>query len=1014
MDKKHLLSDQDGPPGTGGSYGTYTDMNAGLNDGASAPPADMMPVLPGYESLGPNDIPPSDFGSPQPTAPLSAPERQFEIPAISEEVAQEAFINYVSSKCCYSTKPAREMQFTDLLPLNTYRYRLETFTESRKTEWDSQVIDGSGAPPPPWSIPVPAPSLFRDCRKSVRVPHTSSVKGCHLCLTLGRCPCRKCLNVGRTRCGGCSGTGLISSERRQQCGPCNGTGMVRCFSCRGVGSVTCKTCKGHGKLHCFIKLVVTWKNNISVSVIDKGSGFPMELLDKITGEKLFTDMAPMVYPVVNFPDKSVNVASKNSVTEHQSRFSTSSRILQQRQTIELIPITQVHYGWKEKIHYFFVYGNELKVYTNDYPAKCYCCSIIDQDEVYTVPTCPADVNKELESGASAPPRDLLPLYPEYEGFGPNVVPPSNFDLSQPEAPPRAGQRRFDIPAISEELAQEAFINFISSKCCYSSKPAREMEFTDLLPLNTYRYRLETFTESRTIEWDSEPYNGQVVERNGVAPPQWSIPVPVPSLFKDCEKSLRVPNTSTVKGCDSCLTLGRSACRDCVNSGRTRCGSCGGAGFTLSPERHPCNACRGSGIIKKNNIHVSVVDKGSGFPMDLLNQITGETLFTDMAPMVYPVVSFPDSAVNAASESAVREHQAQFYTTCRILQQRQIIELIPITRVHYTWKQKTHIYFVYGVEHKIHTKDYPAKCASEAECQGSGLPEEGPSAPPPGWLDRVSGYEENTGGECPPPPDFLPKPENDKNASVPNIMVPSVSEDLARDALLQFVGKKWTYSSKPAKNLIFKELKPFTVYRYRLETFTEARSSAWESEPHTGQSVDGPQNGASPLPWHINVSYPPKFTDGIQKVRVPHSSFVKSQPQVHNLSRKGKEKYLWKVSIFDRKKQIFEFIPDRVPEFPLKKFEKVSGEAFFVDENLLVYPVEGFPDQDICQASKDAIHNHLLKYSAVSRILQQRQTIELVPLTHVFYAYGGKDYEYFVFGRENKVHTTKYPTSCSIL
>ncbi len=26
-----------------------------------------------------------------------------------------------------------------------------------------------------------------------------------------------------------------------------------------------------------------------------------------------------------------------------------------------------------------------------------------------------------------------------------------------------------------------------------------------------------------------------------------------------------------------------------------------------------------------------------------------------------------------------------------------------------------------------------------------LPEEGPSAPPPGWLDSVTGYEEHTGG-----------------------------------------------------------------------------------------------------------------------------------------------------------------------------------------------------------------------------------------------------------------------------
>lgn len=43
-------------------------------------------------------------------------------------------------------------------------------------------------------------------------------------------------------------------------------------------------------------------------------------------------------------------------------------------------------------------------------------------------------------------------------------------------------------------------------------------------------------------------------------------------------------------------------------------------------------------------------------------------------------------------------------------------------------------------------------------------------------------------------------------------VPQVSEDVAREALLKFVGKKWTYSSKPAQNLVFKDLRPFTVYR----------------------------------------------------------------------------------------------------------------------------------------------------------------------------------------------------------
>lgn len=41
-------------------------------------------------------------------------------------------------------------------------------------------------------------------------------------------------------------------------------------------------------------------------------------------------------------------------------------------------------------------------------------------------------------------------------------------------------------------------------------------------------------------------SGQVVDGFGVAPGPWSIPVPIPSLFKDCEKAVRVPHTSTVK------------------------------------------------------------------------------------------------------------------------------------------------------------------------------------------------------------------------------------------------------------------------------------------------------------------------------------------------------------------------------------------------------------------------------------------------------------------------------------
>ncbi|MED6246783.1 hypothetical protein ATANTOWER_023481 [Ataeniobius toweri] len=39
-------------------------------------------------------------------------------------------------------------------------------------------------------------------------------------------------------------------------------------------------------------------------------------------------------------------------------------------------------------------------------------------------------------------------------------------------------------------------------------------------------------------------------------------------------------------------------------------------------------------------------------------------------------------------------------------------------------------------------------------------------------------------------------------------------------------------------------------------------------------VDGPQYGMSPPPWDIPVSLPQMYSDKVEKIQVPHSSFVK--------------------------------------------------------------------------------------------------------------------------------------------
>ncbi|XP_026108137.1 protein SSUH2 homolog [Carassius auratus] len=148
----------------------------------------MFDSIPGYEGTvaggGGAYLPP-----PMPSVPMPVPEHAAShpewndnIPSISEGRARQAFEEYVSSKCCYSSAPVRDGIITKMESFNTYRYRLETFTESRTTKWSQepytgQRIDaGIQRPPGPWEIAAQPPSYFTDHKETIRVPYTSSIK----------------------------------------------------------------------------------------------------------------------------------------------------------------------------------------------------------------------------------------------------------------------------------------------------------------------------------------------------------------------------------------------------------------------------------------------------------------------------------------------------------------------------------------------------------------------------------------------------------------------------------------------------------------------------------------------------------------------------------------------------------------------------------------------------------------------------------------------------------------------
>ncbi|XP_078065528.1 protein SSUH2 homolog isoform X2 [Mustelus asterias] len=347
-------------------------------EGPTAPPASMLDKVAGYESIAMGGeekyLPPPVY--PMPSAGGGQPQsvQQWSFPSISEDTARQALIKYASDHVTYSSRPAEEMTFKELKPYNMYRYRLESFTESRKPEWKSepyhnQIIDsyGFGAPPPPWEVAVDIPQMFEKNKKKVQVPHTASVKGCHRCMTTGKVPCNKCLQTGRVKCWICLGKGCRLSEER--CNHCMGSGIVSCTSCAGHGRLKCNVCEGQGQLFFYIQLTVKWENNTFEQIIAQQCEFPTKLLSKVNGQNLFSDQQVQVYPIINFPDSKIQQVSQQGIQEHWTQFGKTSRIIQQRHTIELIPVTEVHFHWKRKDHSYFVYGIENKVHAPEYPGK---------------------------------------------------------------------------------------------------------------------------------------------------------------------------------------------------------------------------------------------------------------------------------------------------------------------------------------------------------------------------------------------------------------------------------------------------------------------------------------------------------------------------------------------------------------------------------------------------------------------------------------------------------------------
>lgn len=354
----------------------------------AAPPTEMFGQFAGYESTAfgtDHFLPPPPIQQ----VPLQqqAPEQHFlQATAISNYQARESLLAFVAENCCYGKSAARDMEIKDITPSSAYHYKLESYCESRSTSWKfdpywGQQIDGpqNGPAPPPWSIPVSLTQFFKPQEAYVEVPHTASVKPCHVCKATGIIRCYSCEGKRKIYCTHCGGSGrrLAGSGPNagsSLCSYCSG-GKIKCPTCQGKGRVTCLNCKGQRRVKMYILLTVKWECHTDNSVVER-TELPSHLIVESPGLEIFAQELPMIYPISLFHDRDVNRVSRQLVAAHSRNWPTK-RIIRQRQALRSVPVSQVKYDWKDVSARFWVYGLDHKVHAPNYPQQCCCgCTIL--------------------------------------------------------------------------------------------------------------------------------------------------------------------------------------------------------------------------------------------------------------------------------------------------------------------------------------------------------------------------------------------------------------------------------------------------------------------------------------------------------------------------------------------------------------------------------------------------------------------------------------------------------------
>ncbi|KAK9193432.1 hypothetical protein WN944_004129 [Citrus x changshan-huyou] len=316
---------------------------------------------------------------------------EFQGQILDEVEIRELLIDHVGHRCCWGSRPARTWKIHAVEDCNVYVGTLETFIEERETISETEPylggnIDGKDNGPAlgTWELDLRSqfPVLFVPHQETrVKVPRSETIKKCPDCVGRGNAVCPSC-NANQeleyykekqmSQCFNCYGRGLIAHKDGSDtiCTKCNGKGTIPCATCGSRGLIKCRKCGGSGSLLTRSFAIVRWKtlSTRKVSATSGAASVPDEVFHRAKGVQLCNTQAYQCSPAFFADSFFLNKFSSEVIAE-RAHVPPTARIICERHTISVVPVTRVTMTQRGPSFSFYIIGNSREVYLKDYPSR---------------------------------------------------------------------------------------------------------------------------------------------------------------------------------------------------------------------------------------------------------------------------------------------------------------------------------------------------------------------------------------------------------------------------------------------------------------------------------------------------------------------------------------------------------------------------------------------------------------------------------------------------------------------